>query len=899
MLTGVSVLCKAHCRSAAVAKAPSAQLDSSSGALRIRDLSSPRTGLNTRMQLGLGSLSAPNRLFYSPSLVLCTPKDPAAEKKKKLLKIANPDKSKVKSKISKLGGGARDKMRKLKEVSGAQTLSTDQLAQRMESLASEEGDWELEAGADEEDVAEWNRELDGDWKLENEINEENGEVQMDLEGHEYQAKLQTRHERSEAKKSKNKDKVMEKRRKRDEMLRERHLDMYGVEMEDKDGLVGKAEQQARSNPDVPGSEDKKHHIISETMERTGGRKPRNTHPQPPGGRHERVDPLHYPEHVLWPDRPVNIHMEFPSKLPNAARTKGATSQAGKATSSKPGEFWLQEHDRRTAPPKIAVNMGIVSKSEASAKTREALHLKRAGDRGANEDEPHRPGAFEDEEFEEMSGEVKKGLGQRKREKREAELPEWARTPIAMEDLTVHKAIHGKGKSTHGHPAPSAKTHPSEGINASGVSFRDLGIGPELVKCMETNWNISSPTEIQMLTIPQFMESNNLLIADQTGTGKTLAYLLPLLERLVQFNIKNPYFKRRGQRTRALILLPNRELVHQTYTILSTLLGADERFANFTAYSMAGGVETVKKETAKLNEGFDVLVSTPDRVLLHAEHEHLYLDDTTIVVIDEADTLMSSLKSNVATQSFMQLIRNVISKQTVTHAKHVQFISASATVSPPLMEFLKKEFGNSMTSIVGSGVHRSAQTLRQDFLFGATGDFKKRLLFSTLKKHAGKRTMLFTNTQAQAKGVNTLLNKAGYNCVAMTSDMPPKIRQRHFNQFLAKEADILVATDLASRGLDMGATVEHVILYDFPTNTIDYLHRIGRTARAGATGVVTAFLGKQDQGLAGTIRDAIQEGKSLASIKPSKPDIKYLHAVKRKVPKRLPKHLKAEDYDDSL
>jgi len=297
---------------------------------------------------------------------------------------------------------------------------------------------------------------------------------------------------------------------------------------------------------------------------------------------------------------------------------------------------------------------------------------------------------------------------------------------------------------------------------------------------------------------------------------------------------------------------------------------------------------------------DVLISTPDRVLLHVEHEHLYLDDTTVVVFDEADTLMSSRKSNEATQNFMEKIRSVIAQQTVTHAKHVQFICASATVSPPLMEFLKKEFGTSMTSVVGSDIHKSARSLRQDFLFGASGDFKRRLLFTTMKKYPNKRTIIFCNTQAQCKGVTTLLTKAGYTAVGMTSDMPPKIRQRNFTKFNNKEVNVLVSTDLASRGLDMGAAVEHVILYDFPTNTIDYLHRIGRTARAGAAGMVTAFLGKDDQGLAGSIRDTLAQGKSLASIQPKRPDIKLIHSLQRKIPKRLPKHLRHENFqEDSL
>jgi superfamily II DNA/RNA helicase len=128
-----------------------------------------------------------------------------------------------------------------------------------------------------------------------------------------------------------------------------------------------------------------------------------------------------------------------------------------------------------------------------------------------------------------------------------------------------------------------------------------------------------------------------------------------------------------------------------------------------------------------------------------------------------------------------------------------------------------------------------------------------LLFSTLKKYKGERTIVFCNTVEICKSVCTHLEKTGYSVLVLHSEMHPKKRRASFEAFNAGEGRILVATDVASRGLDLGNKVEHVVLYDFPTNVLDYLHRVGRTARAGKPGHATAFIGRSDHRLATTIR----------------------------------------------
>jgi superfamily II DNA/RNA helicase len=128
-----------------------------------------------------------------------------------------------------------------------------------------------------------------------------------------------------------------------------------------------------------------------------------------------------------------------------------------------------------------------------------------------------------------------------------------------------------------------------------------------------------------------------------------------------------------------------------------------------------------------------------------------------------------------------------------------------------------------------------------------------LLLDTLSKHKHKRTIVFCNTLEHCKAVHTLLEHRGYSCAVLHGEALPKRRAEHYSSFNAGERRILIATDVASRGLDMRVSVEHVILYDFPRNVIDYIHRIGRTARAGSSGYVTAFIGRADQYLAEQIK----------------------------------------------
>jgi hypothetical protein len=172
------------------------------------------------------------------------------------------------------------------------------------------------------------------------------------------------------------------------------------------------------------------------------------------------------------------------------------------------------------------------------------------------------------------------------------------------------------------------------------SFQSLGVSyPSLLQTLATNWNITTPTEIQVLAIPEALKGSHLFIADQTGMGKSLAYILPLLMRLKELEAR-PAFRRRGQRSRAIILVPTRELVEQLVRIVKACMEGTPEFSHMRVLGMAGGLSTDKKEQMAFTPGLDVLVTTGDRLSFHVDKLHFNLDDTKIFVVDEADTIFS-------------------------------------------------------------------------------------------------------------------------------------------------------------------------------------------------------------------------------------------------------------------
>lgn len=457
------------------------------------------------------------------------------------------------------------------------------------------------------------------------------------------------------------------------------------------------------------------------------------------------------------------------------------------------------------------------------------------------------------QYESTGQEGELSLNQLKKLKKEAYLPDWAKNTYAVDKLEF-----------------------SEKVDDSELTFQTfdaLGISRELEDAVRTAFPfITRPTKIQMITIPQILKGKNVVCADQTGTGKTLAFVLPLMESLLKQEKRN--IKLKKGRVRGLIVIPNRELALQIEKVIKSIIDVDKRFSHWNLYSMSGGLETVKKDVIYLKRGNDILIATPERIYKHLHKGYFKLDQLTHVIFDEADTLMYTDKTNALIDHFISQLREN------NYEKNISYAFVSATVSSMFVSYLEKTFPK-ITSAMGPTVHKTVNNLEQEFLFGSTGNFKDRLLLSNIKKYFGKKILIFCNRQETARGVRSILKKNGYEVLLMTATVPPKIRMKNFDIFNREKSQILVTTDLASRGLDIEVPIDLVILYDFPLNAIDYIHRIGRTARAGKPGKVISFISKKDHALATKIRNAIEEGRSVAEIKPTKPTKTEIYK-KRKV-----------------
>jgi len=221
---------------------------------------------------------------------------------------------------------------------------------------------------------------------------------------------------------------------------------------------------------------------------------------------------------------------------------------------------------------------------------------------------------------------------------------------------------------------------------------------------------------------------------------------------------------------------------------------------------------------------------------------------------------------------------------------MQWVWVSATVSEPFGEFISEKFPDTVQAFHPK-IHKTVDGLKQHFLFGK-GDFKKDMLLETLQRNKGKRTMIFCNSLDRCKLVHTLLDSRGYKTSLTVSTQASRKRASNFSEFASGQTPILISTDLASRGIDTTVHVEHVILYDFPQNVIDYIHRIGRTARNGTRGLATSFIGKWDQALAQKIRTAFENEASLSSV-----STKLRSLEKKKKKFKIPGKIKSEYLDN--
>ena len=342
-----------------------------------------------------------------------------------------------------------------------------------------------------------------------------------------------------------------------------------------------------------------------------------------------------------------------------------------------------------------------------------------------------------------------------------------------------------------------------------TQFTDLGLAKPLLKALAAE-GYETPTPIQAQAIPSVMEGRDLLGIAQTGTGKTAAFALPILHRLAEDRRPAP---RRG--CRVLVLSPTRELATQIAESFRTY-GAG---LGMTVAVVFGGAKYGPQIKA-LAAGVDVLVATPGRLIDHIGEKYAKLDQTEVFVLDEADQMLDL--------GFLQPIRRIVSHL----PKERQNLFFSATMPSEI----GKLAGELLRDPVKVSVAPSATTVekvKQSLIFIETSR-KRALLADMFADPKFARTIVFTRTKRGADRVAKYLEAAGVTAAAIHGDKTQGQRERALASFKAGQCRALVATDIAARGIDIDS-VSHVIQFDLPNVPEAYVHRIGRTARAGASG----------------------------------------------------------------
>ena len=346
------------------------------------------------------------------------------------------------------------------------------------------------------------------------------------------------------------------------------------------------------------------------------------------------------------------------------------------------------------------------------------------------------------------------------------------------------------------------------------SFSKLGVAEPLRRALAAE-NYIHPTPIQIAAIPLVLAGRDVVGIAQTGTGKTAAFGLPLLQRLAAERVQAG-----PQSVRALILAPTRELAIQIHETLRNY----GRHLPLRHAVIVGGV-TQGRQVDQLRRGVDVLVATPGRLLDLVAQKHVRLDAATTLVIDEADRMFD--------MGFIRDVRRIVAA--LPRARQSMLFSAT----------MPKEVAHLVTEILREPVRVdispqavAADGIDQRVYFVETKD-KRALLHDLLRDPAMTRVIVFTRTKHGANKVADHLDRAGYEAEAIHGNKSQGARQRALDSFRRGHARILVATDIAARGIDID-DVSHVINYELPDVAESYVHRIGRTARAGSGGVAIAF-----------------------------------------------------------
>lgn len=364
-----------------------------------------------------------------------------------------------------------------------------------------------------------------------------------------------------------------------------------------------------------------------------------------------------------------------------------------------------------------------------------------------------------------------------------------------------------------------------------VTFKDLNLIDPLLKALDMV-GYTHPTPIQLQAIPPLLEGRDLMGCAQTGTGKTAAFALPLIQNLkkspIRYNAKQP---------RILVLTPTRELaiqVHENFEEYS-------KFVNLKTCVLFGGVGQAP-QVKGMSGGVDVLVATPGRLLDLINQRHISLRELEVFVLDEADRMLD--------MGFIHDIKKIIAL--LPEKRHNLFFSATM---PKEIEQLANTILRNPVRVAVAPVSSTAELIEQRVMF-VDKERKRDLLKHLFTDPSLSKVIIFTRTKHGANKVSEVLMKAGIKSDAIHGNKSQTARQNALNNFKDGKIRALIATDIAARGIDVD-DISHVINFELPHEPESYVHRIGRTARAGAKGKAIAFCDAEEKSLLKQIEKVIQ------------------------------------------
>jgi ATP-dependent RNA helicase RhlE len=420
--------------------------------------------------------------------------------------------------------------------------------------------------------------------------------------------------------------------------------------------------------------------------------------------------------------------------------------------------------------------------------------------------------------------------------------------------------------------PAAEPQASEQTDSveekQAVSFKDLGLSEPMLRAIKGE-GYEAPTPIQVMAIPHLLKGRDLMGRAQTGSGKTAAFALPIIQRLAAGDRPKP------GTTRVLVLTPTRELAVQ----ISDSFRVYGRHMKLSCTLVHGGVSQVPQVKA-LKRGVDVLVATPGRLIDLIGQRHIRLDSVEVFILDEADRMLD--------MGFIPDINRIVAML----PRKRQSLFFSATMPRAAMQ-LADEMTCDPIIVNLAPKHSAAENIDQKIMLVDQGN-KRALLCKMLEDPEIARALVFTRTKHRADSVAKCLKRAGVSAEAIHGDRAQAARQKALDRFRQGRTRVLVATDVASRGIDVDG-ITHVFNFEMPVEPEVYIHRIGRTARAGANGVAYSFCDVAERSLLWEIEKLIKRPIDIAEEHPFRTTVPYVRAggqnSRRKIRKgRAPRSL---------